>query len=323
MIISDEVKEALGLDNNNASAFEVLGISRDANFKETRKSFKRLAAIYHPDKNGGNPIATEIFQAINQAYQEIINRGIKQEDALNSLIESTEERQFCLLAFRTYCFQGLFERDIKKINPNITHSEVVQLANELQSMGSKIINHKFDAEKEEILSRQILAIKYQSKTPKTRERKPGELRVTFDLKGDPRYTQTEEIFESPHQEKPEANECHTIQLLRDTLTRDDIRKINIAAFDAAQRRGGIPDQFEAPDFIASFSEDNALAIPQKSILKSSLPELEVYCPELSLIRIKFLNKQKQIFMKRQKSGVSPVINPTLIKETNIPDGVLL
>ena len=40
MIISDEVKEALGLDNNNVSVFEMLEISRDANFKETRKSLK-------------------------------------------------------------------------------------------------------------------------------------------------------------------------------------------------------------------------------------------------------------------------------------------
>jgi len=54
--------------------YEILEVDRDAEIKEIRKSYKRLALRYHPDKNIGNDEATEKFKKISQAYQVLSNQ---------------------------------------------------------------------------------------------------------------------------------------------------------------------------------------------------------------------------------------------------------
>jgi curved DNA-binding protein CbpA len=53
--------------------YEVLGISRNAQPGEIKAAFKRLAKIYHPDRNPANKDAEEIFKSINEAYHVLIN----------------------------------------------------------------------------------------------------------------------------------------------------------------------------------------------------------------------------------------------------------
>jgi tetratricopeptide (TPR) repeat protein len=53
--------------------YEVLGISRAAQPSEIKTAFKRLAKIYHPDRNPGNKEAEENFKSINEAYHILIN----------------------------------------------------------------------------------------------------------------------------------------------------------------------------------------------------------------------------------------------------------
>nr|NIV32488.1 DnaJ domain-containing protein [Anaerolineae bacterium] len=49
--------------------YETLGVSRDADRKEIRRAFRRLARQYHPDVNPGDPEAEEHFKEINEAYE--------------------------------------------------------------------------------------------------------------------------------------------------------------------------------------------------------------------------------------------------------------
>ncbi|MBO4633145.1 MAG: molecular chaperone DnaJ, partial [Lentisphaeria bacterium] len=51
-----------------ADYYEILEISREATDTEIKKSYRRLAVKYHPDKNPGNAEAEEKFKQISQAY---------------------------------------------------------------------------------------------------------------------------------------------------------------------------------------------------------------------------------------------------------------
>lgn len=51
----------------------ILGVDRHARPEEVRAAYKRLALRYHPDRNRGDPVATEVFQRVNAAYGSLIN----------------------------------------------------------------------------------------------------------------------------------------------------------------------------------------------------------------------------------------------------------
>ncbi len=48
--------------------YELLGVARNASEDEIKKSFRRLAMKYHPDRNRDNPQAEEQFKKIKEAY---------------------------------------------------------------------------------------------------------------------------------------------------------------------------------------------------------------------------------------------------------------
>ena len=53
--------------------YEVLGVSKDADIKEIKKSYRRLATKYHPDKNMGDKASEEKIKEINEAYETLSN----------------------------------------------------------------------------------------------------------------------------------------------------------------------------------------------------------------------------------------------------------
>ncbi len=48
--------------------YSVLGVSKDADEKEIKRAFRKLAQKYHPDKNPDDPSAESKFKDINEAY---------------------------------------------------------------------------------------------------------------------------------------------------------------------------------------------------------------------------------------------------------------
>jgi molecular chaperone DnaJ len=49
--------------------YEVLGISRNATPDEIKKSYRKLAVQYHPDKNQGESASEEKFKEVSEAYE--------------------------------------------------------------------------------------------------------------------------------------------------------------------------------------------------------------------------------------------------------------
>ena len=49
--------------------YEVLGVNRDASEDDIKKSYRKLAMKYHPDRNPDNPKAEESFKEAKEAYE--------------------------------------------------------------------------------------------------------------------------------------------------------------------------------------------------------------------------------------------------------------
>ena len=56
--------------------YEVLGVNRDASEEDIKKSYRKLAMKWHPDRNPDNPKAEEHFKEAKEAY-EILTDGSK------------------------------------------------------------------------------------------------------------------------------------------------------------------------------------------------------------------------------------------------------
>ncbi len=60
-------------DSPRRDYYEVLGVGRDADEKEIKRAFRRLARKYHPDVNPGNKEAERRFKEISEAYEVLRN----------------------------------------------------------------------------------------------------------------------------------------------------------------------------------------------------------------------------------------------------------
>ena len=55
--------------------YEVLGVNRDASDDDIKKSYRKLAMKFHPDRNPDNPKAEEHFKEAKEAYEVLCDAG--------------------------------------------------------------------------------------------------------------------------------------------------------------------------------------------------------------------------------------------------------
>eukprot|EP01136_Pigoraptor_vietnamica_P029583 Opistho-1_new@87841 len=63
--------------NPSKDYYQVLGISPVATTQEVKKAFRKLALVYHPDRNPDRQISTDRFSAIQEAYQVLSNPRLR------------------------------------------------------------------------------------------------------------------------------------------------------------------------------------------------------------------------------------------------------
>src|SRR5438045_4726170 len=58
--------------------YEVLGVGRGATAEELKRAYRKLALLYHPDRNNGDPQAEARFKEINEAYEVLSDQSKRQ-----------------------------------------------------------------------------------------------------------------------------------------------------------------------------------------------------------------------------------------------------
>ena len=60
--------------------YEILGISRDADEKEVKRAYRKLAMKYHPDRNPGDSEAENKFKEASEAYEILADQSRRAGD---------------------------------------------------------------------------------------------------------------------------------------------------------------------------------------------------------------------------------------------------
>src|SRR5512146_907999 len=118
---------------SNKDYYGILGVSTDATEVEIRKAYRKIALQWHPDRNQGNPEATERFKEISEAYGVLIDSSKR--------LQYDQARQSGTAESFRYTQEDIL-RDLFR-NPSAA-AMFEELAREFERMGMRVDRHYFD-----------------------------------------------------------------------------------------------------------------------------------------------------------------------------------
>jgi DnaJ-class molecular chaperone len=75
----------------NKDYYSILNVEKNSLDEDIRKSYKKLALLYHPDKNMGNEEATEKFKEISEAYSVLGNKDKRSQYDIMGTVDGNFE----------------------------------------------------------------------------------------------------------------------------------------------------------------------------------------------------------------------------------------
>ena len=115
--------------------YQILGVPPGASNAEIKAAYRRLALIYHPDKNTDDPTSSYVFQEINEAYQILSNNSARADYHRSFEAEGKKFGQAQTLFFSAelllvklgHMRKALDETDPYRMNTDAVFEELEQL----------------------------------------------------------------------------------------------------------------------------------------------------------------------------------------------------
>jgi DnaJ-class molecular chaperone len=109
-------------NSTNKSPYEILGIPENSDEETIKKAFKKLALVYHPDKNQ-DPSAKEHFQEILNAYNKLTNKEPdNQVPPFNDIFQDLFRNFFNMQVNRVNHINIMLEIELEDLYKGITHN---------------------------------------------------------------------------------------------------------------------------------------------------------------------------------------------------------
>ncbi len=100
-----------------ADYYTILGVPKTASDSDIKTAFRKLAKIYHPDKNPNNPNASSVFQQVLKAYNTLINPHARRrydDSHFGTRTQSTSQHQSQQRNGKTQKQWTFTEEDLKR-----------------------------------------------------------------------------------------------------------------------------------------------------------------------------------------------------------------